>query len=160
MISILQAGTVTMLAVGTRAAAISAMKTDIPDLAFHPGQQAVGEALDGLVFHTVDRIRETSDVLKDELQFIDGRFQSAICQEYCDFGWPEYRTWPDGKVIHFPATAVCPGAPHTVVRFGTVDGDSLRFEGTWTTRRRYWKRQLNVAGAGTLATAPSDAAAG
>lgn len=160
MISILQAGAVALLAVGTRAATMSAMKTDIPDFAVPDRPWTPGRALDGKVFRTVDTILETGDVLEDELHFVDDRFQSVMCQEYCDFGWSEYRTWLEGEAIHFTATATCPDAPHTVVWYGTIDGDSLSFEGTWTTRRWYWTRQLNVAGEGSLAAVSSEAYAG
>ena len=105
----------------------------------------------------MDTIRETGEVLQDELHFVDGRFQSAMCQKYCDFGWSEYRTWKEGDAIRFTTTTRCPDAPHTVVWYGTVTGDDVRFEGTWTTRRWYWTRQLNAAGAGSL-TPQADAA--
>lgn len=150
MTSIFQAGAIAVIALGTGAATVSAMKQDLPDLAVPDGSWQAGRELDGRVYHTVDTVQETGEVLRDELHFVDGRFQSAKCQIYCDFGWSEYQTWIEGEAIRFTATAICPDAPHTVVTYGSVVGDTVRFEGTWTTRRWYWTRQLTVAGEGSV----------
>ncbi len=159
MSSVVQAAAVAVLAMGTGAATVSVMNEDIPDLAVPDVAWEPGAALDGKVFHTVDTVSETGEVLDDELHFRDGRFQSAMCQTYCDFGWSEYRTWEEDGVVHFTTLAICPEAPHTVVWYGTVIGDEVEFAGTWTTRRWYWTRQLNVTGAGSTtppaAPAPS-----
>ena len=156
MTPIVQAFGVAALAVGAGTGAVSMMSRDIPDFAVPEGPWEAGSALDGQVFHTTDRIVGSDEVLQDELHFVDGRFQSLKCQEYCDFGWTEYRTKQIGETIHFTSTTRCPEAPHTVVWYGTVEGDSLRFEGTWTTRRWYWTHQIEVVGAGS--TTPHAAA--
>ena len=143
-----------VLAMGAGAVAFDTMSTDIPDLDVPDGPWQAGGALDGRVFHTTDTIRETGEVLQDALHFEDGRFQSAKCQLYCDFGWTRYETWQEGGVIRFTVTTTCPDAPHRVVWLGTVEGDALRFEATWTTRRWYWTRQINATGAGAGAMTP------
>ncbi len=148
MTPIVQALVVGAVAIGAATGAVSMMNRDIPDLAVPEGPWQAGSALDGRVFHTVDTILGSGDVLRDELHFMDGRFQSAKCQQYCDFGWSDYETKQTGDTIHFTATSRCPDAPHTVVWYGTVQGDELRFEGTWTTRRWYWTRQIAVVGEG------------
>lgn len=160
MTTIAQVAAMAAIAVGTGAATLTVMNDDIADLVVPEGPWELGGALDGRVFYTTDRVKETEEVLKDELHFVDGRFQSAMCQVYCDFGWSEYRTWIEGDVIHFTTTTVCPDAPHTVVWYGTVTDDDISFEGTWTTRRWYWTRQLNVSGAGSVAPADGQAASG
>ena len=160
MTPIAQAAVVAALALGTGAATVTVMNDDLADLAVPEGPWAWGDALDGRVFYTTDRIEQTGEVLKDELQFVDGRFQSVMCQVYCDFGWSEYQTWIEGDVIHFTTTTICPDAPHTVVWYGTVTGDNITFEGTWTTRRWYWTRQLNVSGAGSVVPAEGQAISG
>lgn len=157
MTPIAQAAAIAALALGTGAATVTVMNEDKPDLAVPEGPWEPGSALDGRVFYTVDTIAETGEVLTDELHFRDGRFQSAMCQEYCDFGWSEYQTWTEGDTIRFATTTTCPDAPHTVVWYGMVTGDEISFEGTWTTRRWYWTRQLNATGAGS--TTPPDATA-
>lgn len=144
-----------LAALGTGAVAVTVMRADPPAPVVPDSPWQADGALDGRVFHTVDTIVETGEVLRDALHFADGRFQSAMCQKYCDFGWSEYRTWADGAVIHFTATTACPDAPHTVVWHGQVTGDDIRFEGTWTTRRWYWTRQINVVGEGST-TPPQD----
>ncbi len=126
------------------------MKGDPPGLVLLEGEWEPGGQLDGRVFHTVDTILETGEVLRDRLHFEDGRFQSAMCQKYCDFGRSEYMTRTEGDVTHFTTITRCPDAPHTVVWKGTVTGDEVRFEGTWTTRRWYWTHHINVVGEGSL----------
>jgi len=138
-----------VLAVGVATGAVSVMNRDTPDFAVPEGPWQTGTALDGRVFHTVDTIVGSEDMLYDELHFVNGRFQSAKCQQYCDFGWSDYQTMKQGDAIHFTVTTRCPDAPHTVVWYGTVNGNNLRFEGTWTTRRWYWTRQIEVVGEGS-----------
>lgn len=146
MTPIVQALAVAALAIGAATGAVSVMNRDIPDLAVPEGPWQPGSALDGRVFHTVDRIVGSDVILRDELLFVDGRFQSVKCQEYCDFGWSDYRTKQKGETLHFTVTMRCPDAPHTVVWYGSLQGNELRFASTWTTRRWYWTRQIEVVG--------------
>ncbi|RSK33651.1 hypothetical protein EJA01_09195 [Rhodovulum iodosum] len=160
MTPVVQACAVAAIAFGTGAATLSAMKDDLADLAVPSVTWEPGAALDGRVFYTEDTIEETGEVMHDELRFVNGRFQSSRCQLYCDFGWSDYKTWAEGDVIHFTTTTYCPDAPHTVVWYGKVTGDQMRFDGTWTTRRWYWTRQLNVAGQGSVTPHDSVASSG
>ncbi|ABD56642.1 hypothetical protein [Jannaschia sp. CCS1] len=151
---------VQLFAVGALAiGAVSIISKDIPDLAVPEGPWQAGSALDGRVFYTTDRIVGSDEILRDELHFIGGRFQSAMCQEYCDFGWSDYQTKRVEGTIHFTVTTRCPDAPHTVVWYGIVEGDDIRFDGTWTTRRWYWTHQIVVEGQGS-AMAPADTVTG
>ena len=155
MITILQAAAVAVLALGTGATAVSLMKEDLPDFAVPEGPWQPGSELDGRAFSLSGMVKESGEELPPTVfSFIDGRFQSSRCQIYCDFGWSEYRTWSEGDVTRFTATTRCPDAPHTVVWYGTVEGDEIRFEGTWTTRRWYWTRQINAVGQGSPVTGP------
>ena len=52
-------------------------------------------------------------------------------------------------MIHFTATTICRDAPHTVVFYGQVEGDTITLEGTWTTRRWYWTNQIVMEALGT-----------
>lgn len=155
MTSVLQAAVAGAVIMGTGAATFSAMRGDPPPLEIPDVAWQAGSSLDDKVFYTIDRIVGSDEILEDELHFVDGRFQSAMCQEYCDFGWSEYQTWTDGQTIHFRTTTACPDAPHTVVWYGTVTGEEVSFEATWTTRRWYWTRHLNAIGAGST-TPPAD----
>ncbi|SFS13514.1 hypothetical protein [Yoonia litorea] len=141
-------------------ASIAVLNRDIPDYAVPDGPWKAGTALDGLTFFTFDRVIETEDEILDALVFRDGKFQSAMCQVYCDFGWHDYRTFIDGETLHFTTTTRCPDAPHTVVFYGTVVDGAVTFEGTWTTRRWYWTHQVNVVGRGTLVPSEEHIAAG
>ncbi|WP_424928857.1 hypothetical protein [Amaricoccus tamworthensis] len=159
MTPIPQAFAVGAIVIGAAIGAVSVMGRDIPDLAVPEGPWQASSALDGRVFYTVDRIADSDDVLHDELHFVDGRFQSAMCQKYCDFGWSDYQVKQVNGALQFTATTRCPHAPHTVVWYGTVDDDSLRFQGTWTTRRWYWTHQIYFEGRGT-STAPAGPVSG
>jgi hypothetical protein len=158
MTPIVQALAVGVLALGTAGGAVTVMSRDIPDLAVPDGPWQPGAALDGEVFHTIDRITGSDEILRDELHFVDGRFQSLMCQEYCDFGWSEYRTKEVEGILHFTATTRCPDAPHTVVWYGTVADQEVSFEATWTTRRWYWTYQIEVTGTGSTTPVPETAA--
>jgi len=157
---LVQAFAVGAMAVGAASGVVTMMNRDIPDLAVPDGPWDPGRALDGRVFHTVDRVVGSDEILHDELRFVDGRFQSVKCQQYCDFGCSEYRTKRQGDALYFTVTTRCPDAPHTVVWYGTVEGDALRFEGTWTTRRWYWTHQIAVVGEGSAEPATGTVAEG
>jgi hypothetical protein len=135
---------------------VVALNRDLPDLAVPAGAWAPGAALDGRAFDLAARVAGTGKTLPpDTFTFAGGRFQSARCQAYCDIGWQEYRTRQVDGVTHFTATTQCPDAPHTFVWHGTVDGDMLRVEGSWTTRRWYWTQQIRFAGEGRPAAGPA-----
>jgi len=161
MTPILQAAAIGVAALGTGATAVTFMNEDVPDLAVPAGPWEAGSELDGRAFRLKSVIKETGEVLDDTVfSFVDGTFQSSRCQIYCEFGWTGYQTWTEGEVTHFTTTTRCPDAPHTVVWYGTVQGDELRFEGTWTTRRWYWTRQINAVGTGTPAAQGDEAISG
>lgn len=148
---ILKALALLVAVIATGAVTVALVNQDIPDMTIPDGDWQDGAMLDGTVFYTVDTVVETGDVIHDELHFKDGTFQSLMCQVYCDFGWSDYQTMQVGEITHFAATTRCPDAPHTVVFYGTIDGDRVEFAGTWTTRRWYWTHQVNVVGTGSTA---------
>ena len=148
MTQIFQAAAIAIATLGTGAATMTVMKGDIPDFAAPDGNWTAGSALDGRSFQIVGRDLKSGRVLDDEFVFHDGMFQSVNCQAYCDFGWTKYETKIDGDMIHFVARPACPDAPHQVVFYGTVQGDDVQFEGSWTTRRWYWTHQITFAGSG------------
>jgi hypothetical protein len=149
MTQIIQVGAIALATLGTGAATMSVMNKDIPDLQVPDGDWTSSGALDGRAFTVLGKDIESGAVLEDELLFRDGTFQSVDCQNYCDFGWSDYRTKDIDGVIYFTATTICPDAPHTVVFYGQVDGDVITLEGTWTTRRWYWTNQIVLEASGT-----------
>jgi hypothetical protein len=161
MPQILQIAAIALATFGTGAATMSVMNEDIPDLEVPEGAWVSTGALDGRAFTVLGVDVESGAVLEDELLFRDGTFQSVDCQNYCDFGWSDYQTKDIDGVIHFTATTICPDAPHTVVFYGRVEGDTITLEGTWTTRRWYWTNQivLEASGAATDFDAAIDATA-
>jgi len=148
MAQIFQVATIAIATLGTGAATMTVMQGDIADFAAPDGDWVAGTELDGKSFQVVGRDLKSGRVLNDELIFRDGLFQSVNCQVYCDFGWTEYETKTEGDVIHFVARPECPDAPHQVVFYGTVQGDDVKFEGSWTSRRWYWTHQITFDGSG------------
>jgi hypothetical protein len=88
--------------------------------------------------------------LEDHIIFRDGTFLSTDCEEYCNFGWSNYQTKTIDGEIHFTVTAICPDAPHTVVWYGTVTGEEVAIDATWTTRRWYWTNQIVMEASGSV----------
>lgn len=148
MPQILQVAAIVLATAGTGAATLTVMNEDIPDLAVPGGLWIDGGALDGRAFTILGTDLESGAVLKDKLLFRDGTFQSVDCQEYCDFGWSEYKTKEIEGATYFTATTFCPDAPHTVVWYGAVDGDAIALDATWTTRRWYWTNQIAIEASG------------
>lgn len=158
MSQILQIAAIAVATLGTGAATLTVMNDDIPDLAVPEGDWANEGLLDGITFSISGTDLASGAELTDVLHFRDGTLQSSDCQDYCDFGWSEYQTQQIDGVIHWTATALCADAPHTVVWHGTVDGDALRVDVTWTTRRWYWTNQIPVEATGVAL--PSEAVTG
>ena len=146
MSQILQIAVIAAATFGTGAATLSVMNEDIPDLEVPEGDWKATGALDGKSFDVTGSDLTSDTVYKDEIVFRDGTFQSLNCEEYCTFGWSDYQTMEIDGVTHFTATAICPDAPHTVVWYGTVAGDQMDVDITWTTRRWYWTNQIQVSG--------------
>ncbi|GAB5445955.1 MAG: hypothetical protein Gyms2KO_08280 [Gymnodinialimonas sp.] len=158
MPQILQIAAIAAATLGTGAATLTVMNEDIPDLAVPEGDWAMTGALDGMTFEIYGEDPASGAIMEDEIIFRDGTFQSVDCENYCSFGWTEYQTVTVESVTHFTVTTLCPDAPHTVVWYGTVTGDAVEIDVSWTTRRWYWTNQIRVQAAGTLT--PSEAVSG
>ncbi len=158
MSQILQIAAIAAATLGTGAATLSVMNEDIPDLAVPEGDWTASGALDGITFQINGEDLSSGAELEDDIVFRDGMFQSADCEQYCNFGWSDYQTKEIDGVIHFTTTAICPDAPHTVVWYGTVTGDEVVVDVTWTTRRWYWTNQIPMRATG--ATTQSEAVSG
>ena len=149
MPQLMQIAAIAVATLGTGAATLTVMNEDIPDLAVPDGDWGADGALDGRTFTIAGADPESGAELTDEILFRSGAFQSVDCQDYCDFGWTEYETQTIDGVIHWTTTMLCPDAPHTVVWYGTVDGDEITVDVTWTTRRWYWTSQIEIEVIGT-----------
>ncbi|MCC1492631.1 hypothetical protein [Cognatishimia sp. F0-27] len=158
MPQIMQVAAIALATVGTGAATMTVLNEDIPDFQVPEGAWADNGALDGRSFDILGIDPGSGAVLEDLIVFRDGSFQSVDCQNYCDFGWSDYQTKEIDGVIHFTARTICPDAPHTVVWYGTVEGDAVEVEGTWTTRRWYWTNQIAITATGNSVPTVEDAA--
>lgn len=127
---------------------MSVINEDIPDLAVPEGDWKAGHELDGRSFEILGTDVASGALLDNRITFRDGTFQSADCQNYCSFGWSDYRTKAIDGVIHFTARTVCPDAPHPVVWYGRVTDDDVVVDGTGTTQRWYWTNQIAITATG------------
>jgi len=148
MTQAIQIVAIALATVCTGAATMSVMNEDIPDLVVPAGDWTDGHQLDGRSFEIFGTDMASGAVLDNRITFRDGTFQSADCQNYCNFGWSDYQTQDIDGVIHFTARTLCPDAPHTVVWHGRVTGDEVVVDGTWTTRRWYWTNQIEITATG------------
>ena len=148
MPQLLQIAAIAVATFGTGAATLSAMNEDIPDLVVPAGDWGATGALDGMTFRIYGEDPSSGAVLEDDIVFRDGTFQSVDCENYCNFGWTGYQTKEIDGVMSFTTTAICPDAPHTVVWYGTITGDDISIESTWTTRRWYWTNQIGIRATG------------
>lgn len=90
MPQIVQVAAIVFATLGTGAATMSVMNEDIPDFAVPQGPWTTSAALDERVFEILGRDDKSGAVFDDQSTFRNGTFQSADCQEYCDFGWSDY----------------------------------------------------------------------
>lgn len=150
MTQILQIAAIAIATLGTGAVTLTVMNEDIPDLAIPEGNWAATGALDGMTFRIYGADLSSGAELEDDILFRDGTFQSTDCEEYCNFGWSDYQTKTIDGIVHFTATAICPEAPHTVVWYGTITGDDVAIDVTWTTRRWYWTNQISITATGAV----------
>ncbi|UWQ15363.1 hypothetical protein K3556_05585 [Aliiroseovarius sp. M344] len=148
MPQIVQVAAIALATLGTGAITMSVMNEDIPDLEVPQGPWTASGALDNRSFEILGRDANSGAVFDGLLAFRNGTFQSADCQEYCNFGWSDYQTKEIDGVVHFTTTAVCPDAPHTVVFYGQVEGNDIALDLTWTTRRWYWTNQIVMTATG------------
>ncbi|MEE4119481.1 MAG: hypothetical protein V2I65_10735 [Paracoccaceae bacterium] len=160
MTQIIQIAALALATLGTGAATMTVMNADIPDLVVPEGAWSKGSELDDRSFEIIGTDVASGAVLDNRIAFRNGTFQSADCQNYCDFGWSAYETKVSGGVIHFTARTICPDAPHTVVWYGRVDGETVTVDATWTTRRWYWTNQIAITATGMSVPATEEAAAG
>jgi hypothetical protein len=160
MPQIFQIAAIALVTFGTGATTLTVMKKDIPDLAVPEGNWAETGLLDGKTFRISGTDLSSGAVLQDDIIFRDGTFQSTDCEQYCNFGWSDYQTKDVDGVIHFTAKAICPDAPHTVVWYGTVSGDNVAVDVTWTTRRWYWSNQIAVEAQGIMVQSSSETVSG
>lgn len=144
----MQIAAIVLATFGAGAATMSVLNKDIPDLEVPAGDWVAGNALDGQTFEIEAVHPENGIELTDDIVFRDGTFQSVDCQNYCDFGWSDYKTMVVDGVLHFAVRMVCPDAPHTVVWYGSIDGNEIAMDVSWTTRRWYWTTQFRLTGAG------------
>ena len=73
---------------------------------------------------------------EDVLRFSDGKFTSSACFEFGFKGGP-YTTTHEGETIHFHAVTISP--THGKMEWnGTLKGDSLEVNYSWTKERWFW----------------------
>jgi hypothetical protein len=109
---------------------------------------AVSHLLDGKSFKgpTGEKGKKTHH--EDVLVFSDGKFTSSMCFEYGFTGGP-YTTTVEGDLIHFEAETISP--THGKMNWkGTLRGDTMDVEYSWTKERWLWTTYREYWFKGTL----------
>ena len=85
---------------------------------------------------------------EDVLVFKDGQFTSSMCFEYGFTGGP-YTARAEGDLIHFEAETISP--THGKMNWkGTLQGDTMEVEYSWTKERWLWTTYREYWFKGTL----------
>jgi len=107
--------------------------------------------LDGRTFTArAGPVGEPADV-DDTLVFDDGLFLSEECERRCDYPASPYFAREREGVVEFLSETRCPGKDAELVWRGTVDGEKIRGEVTWTSSRWYWTFERTFRFEGVLA---------
>ena len=108
-------------------------------------------ALDGMRFSgQVGPLGKPGDVT-DSFVFADGLFLSTECEKRCDFPARPYFVRHQADGIDFVSKTRCPTKNALIEWRGTVDGDRISGEFTWTVERWYWTIEKTFWFEGTLA---------
>ncbi len=113
-----------------------------------PVNMAAAHLLDGKSFKgpTGEKGKKTHH--EDVLVFKDGQFTSSMCFEYGFTGGP-YTAWAEGDLIHFEAETISP--THGKMNWkGTLQGDTMEVEYSWTKERWLWTTYREYWFKGTL----------
>lgn len=76
--------------------------------------------------------------VSDRFVFDGGTFVSKECETRCDYPARPYKATRTDGGWRFRSVTRCPHKDATIVWTGTVEGDTLTGEATWTIRRWYW----------------------
>jgi hypothetical protein len=107
--------------------------------------------LDGMTFSgQIGPLGEPADV-EDTFVFSDGLFVSSECERRCDFPARPYYVRRRGAAIEFLSETRCPAKNAKIVWRGSVQGERLSGEFTWTVDRWYWTIEKTFWFEGTLA---------
>lgn len=110
--------------------------------------------LDGLTFASeLGPAGQPADT-EDMLIFEDGMFLSAECYRTCNFPAQPYFVRRKNDGIEFLSVTRCPNKDAEIVWRGTVEGNTIQGEFTWTMARWYWTIEKTFHFEGTLTATP------
>lgn len=109
--------------------------------------------LDGMRFSgQVGPLGKPGD-LADSFVFADGLFASTECEKRCNFPARPYYVRHQADGISFVSETQCPAKNAIIEWRGTVQGNRISGEFTWTVERWYWTVEKTFWFEGTLAEA-------
>lgn len=76
--------------------------------------------------------------IADRFVFANGTFVSEECELRCKYPARPYYVRDAGDKTAFISETRCPYKDAKITWRGTVDGDTIKGESTWTVRRWYW----------------------
>ncbi len=89
----------------------------------------------------------------DQWVFDDGMFVSRECERRCNYPPRPYYSREVGAKTEFMSVTECPDKDATIVWRGTVEGQTIKGEATWTMERWYWTIEKTFAFEGELSDA-------
>lgn len=107
--------------------------------------------LDGLTFEGHAGLSGEPADVADQWDFEDGLFVSRECERRCNYPPRPYFSREVGDTTEFISVTECPNKNATIVWRGTIDGETIEGEFTWTMERWYWTIERTFWFEGTLA---------
>lgn len=139
----------TLLASGVAAAAL-AVHDNEQDIRIDALEPSGPGPLDGLVFSGMLGPEGKPNDVSDTFVFAGGTFVSRECELRCEYPARPYQAVETTNGWEFTSTTRCPYKDATIVWNGTVEGDRLTGQATWTIRRWYWTLERDFTFEATL----------
>lgn len=106
--------------------------------------------LDGKTFSGLIGIGGKPKDIKDSFVFENGTFVSTECERNCKFPARPYFVRVNGDKTEFISETQCPYKDAKIVWRGTVEGNKIRGESTWVSKRWYWTVEKTLEFEGEL----------
>ena len=106
--------------------------------------------LDGKTFSGLIGIGGKPKDIKDTFVFENGTFVSTECERNCKYPARPYFVRVNGDKTEFISETQCPYKDAKIVWRGTVEGDKIKGESTWVSKRWYWTVEKTLEFEGEL----------
>jgi hypothetical protein len=146
---IVAVGVVATIAIGVMPTTTSDINSDSMELATYLQDSGTGP-LDGKTFSGLIGLSGKPKDIKDSFVFENGKFVSTECERNCKFPAHPYFVRVNGTKIEFMSEAQCPYKNSKIVWRGTVEGNKIKGESTWVSKRWYWTMEKTLVFEGEL----------